>query len=323
VSSHSLQVAVLDDYQQVAVAMAPWATLPADVSVTAFQDHVSRESELVERLQGFDVIVLMRERTPMPASVLWALPDLRLLVTTGLANAAIDLEAARQREITVCGTAGDLTGTVELTWGLIIALSRHIVREDTAIRRGSWQETVGRTLAGSTLGLLGLGRIGQRVARIAQAFDIRVTAWSENLTAEIAERYGVTYVDRDDLFRMADVVSLHLQLSPRTRGIVGARELGLMKPSAYIINTSRGPLIDERALLRALGDDTIAGAGLDVHWEEPLPLDHPLLKAANTVLTPHIGYVTDTNYGLYFPDVVDDIAAFLRGQPVRVLIAAS
>lgn len=318
----TVRVAVLDDYQGVALQFADWTSLPDGVSVTAFSDHLAEEADVVQRLRGHQVVVLMRERTPMPASVLQALPDLRLLVTTGMANAAVDLSAAARLGVTVCGTAGDLTGTVELTWGLITALMRQIVREDRALRGGVWQQTVGRNLRGSTLGVLGLGRIGRQVAGIARAFDMRVLAWSTNLTEDVAERAGATAVAKEELFASSDVVSLHLQLSGRTMGIVGAADLHRMKPTAYLVNTSRGALVDEQALLAALEDGTIAGAGLDVFSQEPLPAGHPFTTRPNTVLTPHLGYVTESNYRTYFPDVVEDIAAFLSGRPVRLLLPA-
>jgi phosphoglycerate dehydrogenase-like enzyme len=314
-----VRVAVLDDYQQVAMDFARWDLLPDGVEVTVFHDHVDDEVRLVDRLRGYEIVVLMRERTPMSEAVLAALPNLRLLVTTGMANAAIDLDAAHRMGITVCGTAGSLTGTVELTWGLIIAVVRQLVREDRAVRRGGWQESVGRTLGGRTLGLAGLGRIGQRVARIAQAFDMRVLAWSTNLTDELAAGHGAHRVSKEELFSASDVVSVHLQLSPRSVGIIGEQELRCMKPTAYLVNTSRGPLVDEAALVAALQNGRIAGAGLDVFWEEPIPPDHPLLALQNTVLSPHLGYVTDANYNRYFPDAVEDIAAFLAGQPIREL----
>jgi phosphoglycerate dehydrogenase-like enzyme len=314
-----VRVAVLDDYQGVALDYADWGRLGPGVEVTVFRDHLAGRDDLVARLHGFDVVVLMRERTPVPAALLRALPRLRLLVTTGMANAAVDVAEAARRGVTVCGTAGDLQGTVELTWGLVLALLRQIPREDAAVRRGAWQETVGRNLAGGTLGVVGLGRIGRRVAAIAHAFDMRVLAWSANLTADAAARAGAELVDKAELFARSDVVTLHLQLSPRTAGIVGRPELDLMKPTAHLVNTSRGPLVDEAALARALHDGRIAGAGLDVFGEEPLPPGHPLLTAPRTVLTPHLGYVTETNFRTYFPDVVEDIGAFLAGRPVRVL----
>jgi len=271
------------------------------------------------RLRDFDVVMAMRERTPFPRALLTRLPRLRLLVTTGMRNAAIDLGAATERGILVCGTAGLPYPTAELAWGLILSLARHIPTEDRATREGRWQETLGRGLNGKTLGVLGLGTLGSRVARVGQAFEMTVLAWSQNLTRERAREVGATLVDRDELLARADVVSIHLVLSERTRGLIGTRELGLMKPSAYLVNTSRGPIVDEAALVHALRNGTIAGAGLDVFDEEPLPLDHPLRHLPNTVITPHLGYATEETYRLFYGQAVEDITAYLAGQPIRVL----
>lgn len=315
-------VAVLDDYQGVALDMGPWDSLPASVSVRTLREHVPDRIELVRRLQDVDVLVAMRERTRLPAAVLEALPRLRLLVTTGMQNAAIDLASASRRGVTVCGTESDLTGTVELTWSLITALARHVVAEDAAVRAGGWQHTVGRGLHGQTLGVVGLGRIGSAMARVGQAFGMPVVAWSQNLTADRAAEAGATLVGKDELFATADVVSLHLKLSERTRGVVGAVELARMKPTALLVNTARGPLVDEAALVAALRDGAIGGAGLDTYWSEPLPPAHPLVGLQNTVLTPHLGYVTEQTYRLFFTQVVEDVAAWLAGSPVRVLASA-
>ncbi|MCW3062956.1 MAG: D-isomer specific 2-hydroxyacid dehydrogenase NAD-binding protein [Solirubrobacterales bacterium] len=314
-----MRVAVLDDYQGVAASFAPWEALGEDVEVRFFREHVSDDDVLAALLAPYEVVVAMRERTPFTAERLARLPSLRLLVTTGMRNAAIDMDAARELGIVVCGT-GMLGGaTSELTWGLIIALTRHVCAEDARMRVGGWQATVGPELRGRTLGILGLGRLGRRVAAVAQAFEMRVVAWSENLRAADAATVGVEAVARDDLFARADVLTIHTQLSERTRSLVGARELGLMKRSAVLVNTSRGPIVDESALLDALRSGTIAGAALDVYDIEPLPLDHPLRTAPNTVLTPHIGYVTTGTYEVFYREAVEDIAAFLRGEPVRVL----
>jgi phosphoglycerate dehydrogenase-like enzyme len=261
----------------------------------------------------------MRERTPFPGALLARLPRLRLLVTAGMRNAAIDLPAAAARGVLVCGTAGLPYPTAELAWGLILSLVRRIPTEDRATRAGRWQESVGLGLNGKTLGVLGLGGLGSRVARIGHAFEMRVLAWSQNLTAERAAEVGATLVGRDELLARSDVVTIHLVLSERTRGLLGARELALLKPSAYLVNTSRGPIVDEAALVRALRDGTIAGAGLDVFDEEPLPLDHPLRRLPNTVITPHLGYVTEETYRIFYGQALEDIQAYLGGEPIRVL----
>jgi phosphoglycerate dehydrogenase-like enzyme len=314
-----VRVAVLDDYQGVARHFGPWETLGDDVEVTVFHDHISNDGVLRDLLADFEVIVAMRERTPFTAKRLADLPNLKLLVTTGMGNAAIDMEAARERGVTVCGTGGLPSPTAELTWGLILALTRNILEEDRRIREGGWQRTIGPELAGRTLGIVGLGRLGTRVARIATAFEMDAIAWSENLTPEAAAAAGARAVARDELFATADIVTLHTRLSERTRGLVGARELALMKPTAFLVNTSRGPIVDEKALLTALHRGAIAGAALDVYDKEPLPQDHPLRAAPRTLLTPHLGYVTEGTYEVFYRDAVEDVAAFLRGEPVRVL----
>ena len=312
------RVAILDDYQDVARRLADWKSLPAEVVV--FRDHLSDESKVAARLADFDVVVAMRERTPFPRSLFERLPRLRLLVTTGMRNASIDLRAAADRGVVVSGTAGLPSPTAELTWALILALVRHVPREDRATREGRWQETLGTTLKGRTLGVLGLGQLGSRVARVGKAFEMDVIAWSQNLTAERAAAVGATLAgSRDELLARADVVTIHLVLSGRTRGLVGARELGLMRPTAYLVNTSRGPIVDEGALIATLHAGKIAGAGLDVYDEEPLPADHPLRRLTNTVITPHLGYVTEETYQIFYSQALEDIRAFLAGAPVRVL----
>lgn len=314
-----IQVAVLDDYQEVAREIGPWETLEPDAEITFFHDHLLIDGVVRDLLEGFEVIVAMRERTPFTAKRLASLPVLELLVTTGMANASIDMEAARELGITVCGTASLPTPTAELTWGLIIALQRNLLEEDRRIRDGGWQRTIGPELAGRTLGILGLGKLGRRVARIAQAFEMDVIAWSENLTPEAAAEAGVQAVARDELFERADVLTIHTRLSDRTRGLVGARELGLMKRTAVLVNTSRGPIVDEDVLLKALRKGTIAGAALDVYAKEPLPKDHPIREAPRTLLSPHLGYVSTGTYEVFYRDAVEDIAAWMRGEPVRVL----
>lgn len=316
-----VQVAVLDDYQEVARLFGPWEVLGDAVEVTAFHDHMSNDGVLRDLLADFEVVVAMRERTPFTAKRLADLPELRLLVTTGMGNAAIDMGAARELGVTVCGTGSLPSPTAELTWGLIIALTRNIPEEDRRIREGGWQRTIGPELAGRTLGIVGLGKLGRRVAAIARAFEMEVIAWSENLQPEDARVAGAEAVGRDELFVRADVITLHTRLSERTLGLVGARELELMKPSAVLVNTSRGPIVDEAALLAALKRGAIAGAALDVYDKEPLPADHPLREAPRTLLTPHLGYVTHGTYEVFYRDAVEDVAAFLRGEPVRVLNA--
>jgi phosphoglycerate dehydrogenase-like enzyme len=313
-----MRVAILDDYQHAALASADWASLGAR-EVRPFHGHIADTADLAAELAGFDVVVAMRERTPFTAERFRLLPDLRLLVTTGMANAAIDLEAAGAAGVTVCGTRGSDSATAELTWALILSLARHVPAEDAAVRGGRWQHTMGFGLRGRTLGVVGLGRLGSRVARIGAAFGMEVLAWSQRLTAEAAASASARAVAKDELFDAADVVTVHYKLSPRSEGIVGAREIGLMKPTAYLVNTSRGPLVDTDALLAALRAGAIAGAALDVYDEEPLPVGHPLRNAPRTVLTPHIGYVTDDGYRVFYGEAVEDIAAFAAGHPVRVL----
>ena len=314
-----VRVAVLDDYQDVARKMTDWSVLPADVEVEVFRDHLTDQAAVAERLKDFDIVVAMRERTLFPCTLLEQLPQLRLLTTTGMRNAAIDMQAAADCNVLVCGTGGILYPTAELTWGLILSLLRHIPDEDQATRAGRWQVSMGLGLHGKTLGLMGLGRLGSEVARVGTAFQMNVIAWSQNLTAERAAECGATLVSKDELLARADILSIHLVLSARSRGLIGHQELNRMKPTASLINTSRGPIVDEAALIAALQNGTIAGAGLDVFDEEPLPLDHPLRRTANTIITPHIGYVTAETYKVFFDETVENIQAFLQGAPVRVL----
>lgn len=314
-----VRVAILDDYQNVALPMTDWSVLPEDVEVQIFQDHLKDQDSLVGRLQDFAIVMAMRERTPFPRSLFARLPNLKLLTTTGMRNAAIDMQAATDHGVVVCGTGGVGYPTAELTWGLILSLVRHIHREDRATRGGRWQISMGVDLNGKTLGVIGLGNLGSQVATVGKAFQMNVIAWSQNLTAERATSLGARLVSKDELLAQADVVSIHLVLSERTRGLLGARELGLMKPTAYLINTSRGPIVDEKALVEALQSKRIAGAGLDVFDEEPLPLDHSLRHLENTVITPHIGYVTEDTYKIFFAQTVENIKAFLDGTPIRVI----
>jgi phosphoglycerate dehydrogenase-like enzyme len=317
------RVAVLDDYQDVARSCADWSSLPAEVDV--LHEHLDDPEELLRRLRPYTVIAAMRERTPFPREILQGLPQLRLLVTTGMRNASIDVDAAAGLGITVCGTGDDASGrgswqyTVELTWGLVLAVARKIVEEERNVREGRWQQTVGDGLAGRTLGLLGLGRIGSKVAAVARAFDMDVQAWSENLTDARAAESGARRVSKEELFAESDVISIHTRLSDRTRGLVGRDEIARMKPTSYLVNTSRGPIVDEESLQRALREGRIAGAGIDVFSREPLPTHDPWRSVPNTVLTPHIGYVTTQNYRSFYEQTVECIAAFLAGAPVRVL----
>lgn len=312
-----MRVAVLDDYQRAAHRFADWDTLGADV--TYFTEHLSDADAVAKELSGYDVIVTMRERQLWDAAHLDRLPDLKLLVTTGPFNAAIDLGAARERGITVCGTGGIGAPTPELTWGLILGLVRHIPQEAAAVRAGGWQHTIGMTLDGSTLGIVGLGRLGTRVAEIGRAFGMRVLAWSSHLDPALARERGAEPVSKEALFSESDVVTVHYKLSERSRGLVGAQELAWMRPSAYLVNTSRGGLVDTDALLAALHEGRIAGAALDVYDTEPLPADHPLRTAPRTLLTPHIGYVTEETYRVFYEQAVEAIAAWRDGAPLRVL----
>ncbi|OBG47034.1 hydroxyacid dehydrogenase [Mycolicibacterium fortuitum] len=313
-----MRIAVLDDYQGIADTV-DWSPIPRPPHVTALREHIAPGPALVEALSGHEVVVAMRERTPLDASLLADLPALKLLVTTGPFNAAIDVAAARRLGITVSGTGGAVTPTVEHTWALILGLQRHLITEDQRIRDGLWQSTVGSDLHGATLGLVGVGRIGSRVAAIGTAFGMNVIGWSPNLTEERAAEAGVVRVERDALFAGSDVVSLHMVLAGSTRGLVGATELAAMKPSAILVNTSRGGLIDESALVQALRSKQIRGAALDVYQQEPLPAGNPLAQLPNTLLTPHLGYVTETVMSIFYRDIVEDIAAYCAGSPLRLL----
>lgn len=312
-----MRIALLDDYQRVALGSADWASLGADV--VPFHGHIPDTADLVAELRPFDVVVAMRERTPFTAERIRLLPNLRLLVTTGMWNASIDLAAAKTAGVTVCGTGGSGAATPELTWALILSLVRHVPEEDRRIREGGWQHTIGFGLHGRTLGVVGLGNIGRRVAAVGRAFGMEVLAWSQNLKGPAAADAGAVAVGKDELFGSSDVITVHYKLSDRSVGLIGGRELGLMKPTAFLVNTSRGPIVDSDALLAALRSGAIAGAGLDVYDEEPLPGGHPLRTAPRTVLTPHLGYVTDDGYRTFYGNAVEDIAAFAAGRPIRVL----
>jgi phosphoglycerate dehydrogenase-like enzyme len=326
-----MRVAILDDYQQVSLASTDWSAVRSLGEIDVFAEHIARTEALVSALEPYDVIVAMRERTAFDAARLSQLPRLRLLVTTGMSNASIDLSAASAQGVTVCGTGGIGSSTSELTWGLILALLRHIPEEDRRLKMagraggaalgvsGSWQQTVGTGLDGKRLGVVGLGQQGRRVADIGRAFGMKVAAWSQNLDPDVAKKAHAKAVSKEELFSSADVVTVHYKLSPRSVGLVGAAELALMKPSAYLVNTSRGPLVDSAALLSALRSGSIAGAALDVYDVEPLPLWDPLRSAPNVVLTPHLGYVTEDAYQVFYGDAAEDIVAFAEGAPVRVL----
>lgn len=312
-----MKIVVLDDYQDVAGEFADWDSLGAEVHTVT--RHVTGEKDLKDLLYDAPIIIAMRERTPFTRSLLASLPQLKLLVSTGKANASIDLDAARDHGIVVCGTESPASSTPELAWGLILSVLRSIPTENQAMRNGGWQSTVGTDLAGHRLGIIGLGRLGGRMARIGQAFDMDVVAWSQNLDPADAESLGVQAVSKEELFSTSDVLTIHYKLSDRSRGIVGAAELDLMKNTAVLINTSRGPLVDTDALIDALEAGSIGGAGIDVYDTEPVPADHPLRTASRTVLTPHLGYVTRDTYSVFYSQAVENVAAWMAGQPIRVL----
>ncbi|HEY9536777.1 MAG TPA: D-2-hydroxyacid dehydrogenase family protein [Kiloniellaceae bacterium] len=314
-----MKIALLDDYQGVALACADWNAILPGADVTAFRDTLTDRDALVARLQDFEIIGIMRERTPFPRALLERLPKLKLLVTTGHRNDSIDLAAAKERGIAVCGTPSSGHAAAELTWALIMAAARRIDLETQSFRDGGWQVGLGRDLNGATLGIIGLGRLGSLVAGYGKAFGMNAIAWSQNLTAEKAAAQGVTAVSKEALFREADFITIHLRLSDRSRGLVNAEMLALMKPDAWIVNTSRGPIIDEAALLEVLKAKRIGGAALDVFDHEPLPTDHPLRRLDNVVATPHVGYVSRENYAHFYRETAENIAAFLAGTPRNVI----
>jgi phosphoglycerate dehydrogenase-like enzyme len=308
------QIAVLDDYQNAALDCADWAALRDRVDIAVFQDHLGDPDALIERLLPFDVICVMRERTPLPRSIIERLPNLKLIASTGPVNASIDLAAARDHAIAVVHTGYRSDPTIELTWALILASARNIVTESNSVRSGGWQRTVGTDLHGKTLGVLGLGRIGSQVARIGSAFGMKLVAWSQNMTSETAKAAGAALVSKEQLFEQADILTIHLVLSSRTRGLVGAAELARMKPTARLINASRGPIVDEQALISVLEKQQIAGAAIDVFDIEPLPPSHPFRTLGNVLATPHIGYVSLGLYNTFYEDTVANIRNWLDTQ---------
>ncbi len=316
-----LRCAILDDYQNVALKFADWSSLKDQIDITVFDKPFTSSDEAVRALQDFEIVCAMRERTPFGHEVLTALPKLKLLLTSGMRNASFDLDTAKERGVTVCGTGGVGNATAGLTIGLMLELTRKIGFENARMHAGEqWQTTMGQDVEGMTLGVVGLGKLGTKVATIAKALGMKVIAWSQNLTPEACAAAGVTYATKDELFATADIVTVHVILSKRTRGLITRDDLARMKPTSYLVNTARGPIVDETALLDVLQRRTIAGAGLDTFSQEPLPLDHPLRKLDNVVLTPHLGYVTENNYRRYYGDMVEDIAAWLSGAPVRVMM---
>jgi len=316
---NAFRLAILDDYQKVALDSADWDSLPPSTSVDVFHDNIKDRDALVARLQPYDILVIMRERTPFPRALIERLPNLKLLVSTSWRNRSIDLAACADRGITACHTEGGTAPTAELAWGLILALAKRIPEEDRGTREGHWGVRMGVGLSGRTLGVIGLGKLGAAVARVGKAFDMRVIAWSQNLTDARAAEVGAERVDKDTLFRESDFVSVHLVLSDRSRGIVGAAELAKMKPTAFLINTARGPIVDEDALVEAVTRGRIAGAGLDVYGIEPLPQDHPIRSLPNSVILPHLGGFIEENYKLWYGGALEDVKAWLDGKPIRIM----
>ncbi|SDN80147.1 D-3-phosphoglycerate dehydrogenase [Psychrobacillus sp. OK028] len=317
-----IRCAILDDYQQVALKMADWSAITEKVEVVSFSQHFNDENELVESIRDAEIVIVMRERTPFGAPLFEKLPKLKLLITSGMRNASIDLVAATDHGVTVCGTASSSEPPTELTWALILNLARQIMKENDSLRRnGIWQSTVGTDLYGKRLGLLGLGKIGGRMATIAQAFGMDVIAWSQNLTKERTDKLGVQLASsKEELLKTSDYVSIHLVLSDRTIGLISEKDLHDMKSSAYLINTSRSAIVDQQSLIKALHENWIAGAGLDVFDIEPLPKDHPFRTMPNLLATPHLGYVTERNYTMYYQEAIEDIQAYLDGRVIRTLI---
>ena len=315
----SVQIAVIDDWQNVASGVVDWSLLAPLGDVHFLHDYPADTATMVERLKGFEVICVMRERSTFDKALLQGLPNLQLLVTGGMRNAAIDIPAAKALGIQVCGTDSYKHAAPELTWALIMASTRNLLAEANSLREGGWQVGLGGDLYGKTLGVLGLGSIGQKVAKFAQVFGMRVIAWSENLTPERAAESGVTWVSKRELFEQADILTVHLVLSDRSRGLVDAQALSWMKPSARLVNTARGPIVDEQALVQALQAGRLAGAALDVYSEEPLPAEHPFRRLPNVLATPHVGYVSEQNYRQFYQQMIEDIQAWANGAPIRVL----
>jgi phosphoglycerate dehydrogenase-like enzyme len=309
-----VKIAVLDDYQGVALKMADWSEVAKRAQLDVFSDHLADSDEVRKRLLPYDIVCVMRERTPLRRALIEQLPNLKLIASTGPRNASVDLEAAAERGIKVVHTGYFGTPTVELTWALILAGARHIVAEAAAVRDGGWQHSIGEDLSGRTLGLIGLGNLGSKVAGIGQAFGMQVIAWSQNLTAEKAAAAGAALVSKEDLLRRSDVVSIHLVLSERSRGLIGAAELSLMKPTARLVNTSRGPIVVEAALIAALSAGQIAGAAIDVYDMEPLPANHPYRRIPTLLATPHIGYVSRALYERFYRDTVSNILTWLDAR---------
>ncbi len=315
-----VKAAILDDYQNVTMSFADWSPITKDVDIKVFNQPFASEDDAIKALQGFPIVVGMRERTPFPRRVIEALPDLKLLITTGAKNNSFDIKAASERGVTVCGTGAVGSPTTGVAFGLMLELTRHIGLENARMKAGApLQTTIGPDLTGTTLGIVGLGKLGQRSAAVGKAFGMKAIAWSPNLTPERAKEGGADYATKEELFAKADFITIHMVLSERSRGLVAAADIGRMKKTAYLINTSRGPIIEEKALIAALRSKAIAGAGLDVFDHEPLSLDHPYRTMDNVVTTPHIGYVSTQNYAKYFPDIVEDIRAWLDCKPVRVI----
>lgn len=316
----TLRCAILDDYQNVALNMANWSALNGRAEITVFNEHLGEATNVISALKDFDIVCAMRERTPFRRETVEALPKLKLLLTSGARNASFDMEALKERGVTVCGTGGFGNPTAALAIGLMLELTRRIGFENARMKAGKkWQVTLGQDVEGRTMGLVGLGKLGSRVATIAKALGMTVNAWSQNLTKERCDEVGVGYLPKDELLATSDVVSIHVILSKRTRGLITRDDLARMKPSSYLINTARGPIVDEDALLEMLKQKKIAGAGLDTFSVEPLPVDHPLRKLDNVILTPHLGYVTEEGYRKYYGDMIEDILGWLDGKPVRVI----
>lgn len=319
-NTHVMRIAILDDYQNIALQSADWTDVRKHGEITVFNDHVCSTDDLITRLAPFDVLCVMRERTPIPGDLLRALPKLRLIITTGKRNDAIDVATANELGITVCGTESPSTATPELTFALMLALARNIVAENASMRDGGWQIGIGQDLAGSTLGIIGLGRLGAKVAKIAQAFDMTVCAWSTNLTPERCDELGVRFMpSKEDLLRASDFVTIHQRLSDRTLGLISTPEFKQMKPTACLINTSRGPIVDDSALIDALNHGEISGAALDVYDHEPLPVSHPLRHCDGLLLSPHLGYVTRNTWKVFYGQTVEAILAWQNGAPIRVI----